>query len=135
MVNWWTDEDRAAFEARSAKVADYFSAIEVLPGVPSNGVMMQGEAVADLGGMSAALEIAKGVEGFDYNAFFEAFAAMWRQIDIAESLEYLVRFDPHPANHLRVNVTLQQFDEFYETYGIAEGDGMYLAPDQRLNVW
>jgi putative endopeptidase len=32
-------------------------------------------------------------------------------------------------------VTLQQFDEFLDTYGIKEGDGMYLAPEDRILVW
>ena len=31
--------------------------------------------------------------------------------------------------------TLQQFDEFLETYDIKEGDGMYLAPEDRIAVW
>lgn len=43
--------------------------------------------------------------------------------------------DPHPLSYLRVNVTAQQFDEFYETYGIKEGDNMYLAPEDRILVW
>ena len=30
---------------------------------------------------------------------------------------------------------MQQFDEFYETYDIKEGDGMYIAPEKRIAVW
>jgi predicted metalloendopeptidase len=30
---------------------------------------------------------------------------------------------------------LQQFDEFIETYNIKPGDGMYLAPEDRVLVW
>ncbi|MBQ6442506.1 MAG: hypothetical protein IJJ13_07960 [Lachnospiraceae bacterium] len=36
---------------------------------------------------------------------------------------------------MRTNVTLQQFDEFYETYGVVEGDTMYLAKEDRISVW
>jgi len=43
--------------------------------------------------------------------------------------------DSHPLNYLRTNVTLQQFDKFYETYSIQPGDNMYLAPDDRVSVW
>jgi putative endopeptidase len=43
--------------------------------------------------------------------------------------------DPHPMNYVRVNVTLQQFDEFLSLYDIQEGDGMYLAPEDRVTVW
>ena len=43
--------------------------------------------------------------------------------------------DPHPLSYLRINVTVQQFDEFLETFDIVEGDGMYLSPEDRVLVW
>ncbi len=43
--------------------------------------------------------------------------------------------DVHPCNYLRINTTLQQFDEFLDFYGIEEGDAMYLAPEDRVNIW
>ena len=48
---------------------------------------------------------------------------------------YYVEEDEHPLKYLRVNVVLQQFDEFLETYGIQEGDNMYLAPEDRIFIW
>lgn len=135
MKNWWTEADYAAFSGRSGRVADYYGAIEVLPGVQGNGVMMQGEAVADLGGVSVALQIAEGIEGFDYEVFFESYARIWREQCTMEMLQTQILMDPHPAAHLRCNATLQQFEEFHETYDVTEGDGMYLAPQERLSVW
>ena len=35
----------------------------------------------------------------------------------------------------RVNTVVQQFDEFYETYDVKEGDTMYLAQEDRIVVW
>ena len=43
--------------------------------------------------------------------------------------------DVHPMNYLRVNATLQQYDEFLNFYGITEGDNMYLAPEDRVAIW
>ena len=43
--------------------------------------------------------------------------------------------DVHPLSYLRVNTTLQQYDEFLDFYGIKEGDTMYLAPEDRVNIW
>ena len=43
--------------------------------------------------------------------------------------------DSHPLHYLRTNVTLQQFDEFIDTYDIREGNNMYLAPKDRILVW
>ena len=33
------------------------------------------------------------------------------------------------------SITVQNYDEFLETYGVKEGDGMYLAPEDRIRVW
>lgn len=49
--------------------------------------------------------------------------------------QFYVEEDVHPLKYLRVNVVLQQFDEFLETYGIKEGDQMYLAPKDRIIIW
>ena len=49
--------------------------------------------------------------------------------------EAMVLTDTHPIAYLRANVTLQQYDEFIETYDIKEGDGMYIAPENRIAVW
>ena len=43
--------------------------------------------------------------------------------------------DPHLIMYLRANVTVQQFDEFYETHGIQKGDGMHLREEDRIKVW
>ena len=47
----------------------------------------------------------------------------------------MVKTDSHSLNYLRVNATVQQFNEFLETYNVKEGDGMYLAPEDRIAVW
>jgi len=134
-VNWWTKEDKAAFDERVSEVSAYFSQFETLPGLYVNGELVRGEAVADLGGMSCMLEIAKGIEDFDYEMFFEAYANNWKMACTEESLENAVHTDEHPLNYLRVNAIVQQFEEFYDTYDVKEGDGMYLAPEKRLAVW
>ncbi|MEG1196640.1 MAG: M13 family metallopeptidase, partial [Clostridia bacterium] len=64
MKNWWTDADRAAFVALTDQVDAYYSAIEVLPGKFVDGQLTIGETVADLGGFSCMLEMAKGYENF-----------------------------------------------------------------------
>ena len=43
--------------------------------------------------------------------------------------------NPSGAGILRINVTLQQFDEFYRTYHVKKGDTMYLDPEDRILVW
>ncbi len=135
LADWWTDEDRAVFEERTAAVSEYFSQFEVLPGLYVNGELTKGETVADLGAISCMLEIAKDIEDFDYKLFFESYAVSWSRIRTEEVLEQAVRTDSHPPHYLRTNVIVQQFEEFYEAFGVEEGDGMYLAPEKRLSVW
>ena len=101
----------------------------------SNGTLVQGEAIADMAGMKAMLRLAKTIPGFDYKKFFESFASNWRGIYPVEFEQFLNYNDPHPKFYQRTNVTVQQFDEFYETYDIKPGDNMYLAPEERILVW
>lgn len=133
--NWWTDEDQAAFQERTDKVAAFFDQFEVMPGIFVNGEMTIDETIADLGGFSCMLEIARGIEDFDYDTFFTAFARVWQQQTYPNNFETMVQTTPYAPNYLRTNATVQQFQEFYDTYKIKEGDGMYLAPEKRLSVW
>jgi len=133
--NWWMEEDRAAFRERTDKVAAYFGSIETLPELYVDGNLTVTESVADLGGMSCMLEIAKGIEDFDYEAFFSAFAKIWKTQEAPETFEYALQMDEHPPGYVRTNATVQQFQEFYDAYGVTEGDGMYIAPEDRLAVW
>lgn len=133
--NWWARKDFKAFKKRAAKLIAYYDNITVWDGMMSNGTLVQGEAIADMAGMKAMLRLAKTIPGFDYKMFFEAFATNWRGIYPVEFEQYLNYNDPHPKFYQRTNVTVQQFDEFYETYDIKPGDNMYLAPEERVLVW
>ncbi len=133
--NWWKSKDFKAFKKRAAKLISYYDNITVWDGMKSNGTLVQGEAIADMAGMKAMLRLAKTIPGFDYKLFFESFATIWRGIYPVEFEQFLNYNDPHPKFYLRTNVTVQQFDEFYEAYDIKPGDNMYLAPEERILVW
>lgn len=134
-ASWWTDEDRAAFDARAKKLVDYYDKLELFDGIQYSGTRVQGEAVADMGGMKCVLHIAAGVEGFDYRKFFEAYSSIWACRFIKSQEVYLAKVDVHPLCYLRTNVTVMQFDEFQKAYDVKEGDGMYVAPEDRICVW
>ena len=132
--NWWTKEDKEEFKKRNAKLAEYFNAIHPWEGQNLKGSIMTGEACADMAGMKVALRVAAAKEDFDYDEFFRAFADLW----FAQENLMMARAgieNEHPLNYLRINCTLQQFDEFLDFYGITEGDNMYLAPEDRVNIW
>ena len=132
---WWTYEDEEQFQIRANHLAKYFSALSPYPGGGAyNGNNVKGEAIADMGGVKCMLGIAKEREDFDYELFFTSYAQLWESKSTLAA-ELMLTGDVHPLNCFRVNVTLQQFDEFMETYDIQPGDGMYLSPEKRIAVW
>lgn len=135
-ADWWTEADYAAFEARAGKLIAYYDQIVPFDGKDNYpGSNVQGEAIADMAGLKCMLLLAEEDENFDYDAFFRAYAADWSGIYSRAYCEELVYQDPHPMEYLRVNITLMQQPEFYETYDIKEGDGMYMNEKDRISVW
>ena len=134
--DWWAKEDKEAFKERANKLVAYFDKVVAFDdGTKYSGQMVQTEAIADIAGLKVMLKLAEKVPNFDYDKFFRANERMWARVHTIESAENAVLTDTHPLHYLRGNVTVQQFDEFLETYGIKEGDGMYLAPEDRISVW
>lgn len=129
------EEDRRAFDDRTTKVTLFYSSLMPFVGSGSyNGNNVKAEATADMGGMKACLVMAKKRDDFDYDKFFRYNAKIWAE-QIPKDYEKQYMGDVHPLSYLRINVTLSQFDEFNETYGVSEGDGMYVAPGKRIAVW
>ena len=131
---WLPESDYEAFMKKADKLADYFNNIIPVPYDRCAGNVMWGEASADMGGMAISLKIAESVDDFDYDLYFRSYAELWRkQSTIIVDMHDI--YDVHPLMHLRINVTCQQFDEFFETYGIKEGDLMYKSPEERIKIW
>jgi predicted metalloendopeptidase len=100
-----------------------------------NGSIIKDEAIADMGGIKSVLYVAREWPDFDYDEFFRAFARQYAQQTTKENELGTMRGDIHPLPFYRINIMLQQYDEFIETYDIKPGDGMYLSPERRVNVW
>src|SRR5258706_9089517 len=54
--DWWAASDAATFEARAKVFGAQYSAYEPLPGAHVNGALTMGENIADLGGLTLALD-------------------------------------------------------------------------------
>lgn len=136
METWWSREDTIRFSLRVSDLAKYYSSMTPYPGAEMyNGNTIAGEAIADMGGTKCMLAIAKKRENFDYESFFKSYAGLWSaKRTFSQETRYMMG-DEHPLAFLRTNVTLQQFEEFYETFDIGPGDGMYLEPEKRITVW
>jgi putative endopeptidase len=131
----WSVMDTQKFQTRSNNLVKFYNAIQPFPGaVGYDGTAVQGEAIADMGGLKCMLSLAAQKPDFDYRLFFTSFAENWRH-KTSYDIERRYAEDVHPLAFLRTNVTLQQFDEFNRAYDIGPGDGMYLDPQKRIMVW
>ncbi|MBQ6919235.1 MAG: M13 family metallopeptidase [Synergistaceae bacterium] len=134
--SWWTDEDNANFKARADKLIKYLDTFKVDDsGENYNGTLVHTETIADMAGIKAMLGIASEIEPFRYDEFFKQYARIWKLIQTKELSDLRIKTDVHALPYIRVNAIVQQYDEFYRTFGITSDDGMYLAPDQRVAVW
>lgn len=136
IADWWTEADREAFSARAARVIGYYDGMTVFGGYAVSGANVQGEAVADMAGVKCMLRLLEQKKDtVDYRTFFESFAYNFREIVSPEAEAFQTLTNPHPPNFIRVNSVVQQFPQFHEAYGVMEGDGMFLAPEDRVQVW
>ncbi|MBQ7700347.1 MAG: hypothetical protein IJT49_08415 [Clostridia bacterium] len=72
----------------------------------------------------------------DYEALFKQAAHIYCVVYPSEDgIETDIGGDVHPLNHYRTNVNVQMYDEFYRTYDVKEGDGMYLKPEYRIKFF
>ncbi len=133
--DWWTEDDYNAFEERSQAVADRYSKIEVIDGQYVNGEYTLNENIADLGAMSCVLETAQSHDEFDYDRMFRNFAYSWAEVIPDKNLITQLINDEHSPAKVRVNGVLQNFEKFYEIYGVEKDDKMYLTPEDRVHIW
>jgi endothelin-converting enzyme/putative endopeptidase len=141
MANWWSDEDRAAFEVKTKALIAQYDGLELrdLPGERVNGALTVGENIGDLGGLTIAYKaflIARGgaVSDEEKRDLFLNWAYVWRGKRRPEQLQQLLAVDPHSPAEFRANI-VRNLDEFHEVFGTAPGDGLWLDPAERVRIW
>ena len=146
MSDWWTAEDRAAFEAKTQVLIDQFNAIEILPGLYADGKFSLGENIADQGGLRLAytglVDFAWGgerpadIDGFTgEQRFYIGYATLWAQNITDQEKERLTKLDVHSLGINRVNATLRNIQSWYDAFGITEEDAMYMPVEERIVIW
>ncbi|VXB34718.1 Endothelin-converting enzyme Metallo peptidase. MEROPS family M13 [Arthrobacter sp. 9AX] len=145
--NWWTDEDRKAFEQLTAKLVAQYEVLSpyAAPGHNVNGRLTLGENIGDLAGLAIAYkaylisldgkepEVLDGLTG--QQRFFASWAAGWRQVIRSEEAIRRLATDPHSPNEFRTNAIAKNLDAFHEAFDVTEQDGMWMAPGERVNIW
>ena len=143
--DWWAPEDAAKFKEKADMYADFFDAIEVLPGLHANGRMTLGENLADHGGLQLAWTAYKNatqaqplpaIDGFTADQrFFLSYASIWAQNITDAAVRYITTSDVHSLGRWRTNGALPHIDAWYDAFGIKEGDKLFIPKEKRLQLW
>jgi putative endopeptidase len=143
--NWWTDEDRARFEARAARLAAQYSGYEPVPGTFIDGRFTLGENIGDLGGLEVAYHayrlslggeeppVVDGLTGDQ--RFFLSYAQVWRSKTRDETTVNRLKSDPHSPAEFRVNGIVRNVDAWYAAFDVTPEHALYLPPDERVSIW
>ncbi|WP_134740611.1 M13-type metalloendopeptidase [Nocardioides sp. 503] len=139
--DWWTADDKAAFEVKSKALVEQYDAFEprALPGEKVNGALTVGENIGDLGGLTIghkAFVISEGGDASveDRRALFLNWAYVWRTKRRTEQERQYLTIDPHSPPEFRANI-VRNLDEFHEVFETREGDGLWLEPADRVRIW
>jgi putative endopeptidase len=143
--DWWSAQDKAAFQQRTGMLVAQYSAFKPLPGMSVNGQLTLGENIGDLSGLTVAFKAyqrslqgqkAPVIEGFSGDQrFFLGYAQVWRTLIREDALRQRLLTDPHSPGEYRVHGVVRNMPEFYSAFGVKEGDGEFLPAAQRVKIW
>jgi putative endopeptidase len=143
--NWWTDQDRAEFKARTGKLVDQYNEFKPFDDLNVNGEFTLGENIGDLGGISIGLlayklslggEEAPVIDGLTgMQRVFLGYGQIWRRKFRDAELRRRIATDPHSPGEYRANGSVRNVPEWYEAFNVQEGDALYLPPEERVKIW
>lgn len=142
--DWWTAQDLKNFQERGDCVAKQFDGYTVDGEMHQNGKLVEGESIADLGGLKIAYAAyQKSLEGkqrvTDTNGytpeqrFFLGYALNWRIEERPEVARLYASSDPHPAARNRAIGPLSNMPEFAKAFSCKKGDKM--VREQACKIW
>jgi putative endopeptidase len=143
--DWWTAKDAEIFKARAAVLGAQYSKFEPLPGVKVNGELTMGENIADLGGLTLALDAYRAslkgqsspvLDGFtgDQRVLL-GWAQAWRGKVSDDYVRKQVVSDPHSPRQFRVIGPARNIGAWYDTFKVQPSDKMFVAPEARARIW
>ena len=143
--NWWTDQDRTKFEAKTKALGEQYDSYAVLDTIHVNGKLTLGENIGDLGGLNAAYTAFKltkqgqseeKIDGFTPDQrFFLSWAQVWRGNILPDNAAQLIKTDPHSPGEFRTIGAPVNMDAWYKAFDVKPGDKLYKKPEDRIRLW
>jgi putative endopeptidase len=142
--NWWTDADRAHFDASIEALAKQYDAYAPFPDLHLNGHQTLGENIADLAGLTASHDAwiaslhgkpAPVVEGLTgEQQFFLGYAQSESGKSREAALRQQILTDPHSPSQYRAD-TVRNLDSWYPAFEVKPGEALFLSPTARVHIW
>lgn len=143
---WWLPADNRAYNKITKNIVTLFNETPY-KGHVVNGTLTLSENIADLGGLTVAMEalqdamnrngrrMSEEEKKQEYIDFFTSYAVSWRIKEKREaSLQGLI-VDRHAPPQMRVNLVVSQLQEWYIAFDVKEGDELYVPPEQRISIF
>ena len=145
LKNWWTADDLKNFQARGECIVKQFAAYEA-EGLHENGELVEGESIADLGGVTLSHRAFEktlegkpappSIDGFtEEQRFFLGFAQVWAGNYRQEVARLLIKTDPHPLPQFRVDGSLSNTPAFATAFGCKPDSHMVRPEELRCRIW
>jgi putative endopeptidase len=145
LKDWWSAEDAKKFKDRAQKIINQYNGYIVADTFHQNGLLTEGENIADNGGLAIAYAAFKKTDQGRGNEkingltpdqrFFLSYTQVWKTKIRKERLIALTLTDPHSAPMWRVNGTVSNQPAFYEAFQVQPTDSMYRADSLRVKIW
>jgi len=146
LKNWWTPEDKKAFQERTQCIVDEYNNFVAVDDVHENGKLTLGENTADNGGLRVAfmalmkamaakpMEKTEKINGFsEKQRIFLGWGQVWCQNITPQAARQRALGDPHALGKYRVNGVVQNMPEFRDAFQCKAGSAM--VPEKGCRVW
>lgn len=148
-VNWWSNYTRTEFNDKAqCFVGQYGKIVDKVTNMSVNGERTLSENIADNGAIRGAFKAFRsmeyntpqvalpGLENFtSEQLFFISFAIPFCTTEDERRVRSSILWDNHAPHRYRVNVVLQNMEEFSAAFQCKKGSAMRLSDGERCALW